>query len=51
MQLGGRVLRQHAGLPYKQIVQCSKTRWPFPRTAAPALQFVWTDGRWRSLHP
>ncbi len=49
VQLGGRVLRQHPNLPYKQIVQCGRTRWPFPRTAAPALQFVWGGGGWRSL--
>jgi superfamily II DNA or RNA helicase len=49
IQMAGRVLRQHPDLPHKQIVQCMKTRWPFPRTAAPALQFVWNDGQWRSL--
>ncbi len=49
IQMAGRVLRQHPDFPYKQIVQCMKTRWPFPRTAAPALQFVWNDGQWRSL--
>jgi hypothetical protein len=49
IQMAGRVLRQHPDLPYKQIVQCLATRWPFPRTAAPALQFVWSDGQWRSL--
>jgi hypothetical protein len=26
-----------------------KTRWPFPRTATPALHYVWSDGQWRSL--
>lgn len=49
IQMAGRVLRKHAELPYKQIVQCTKTRWPFLRTAAPALQFVWSDGQWCSL--
>jgi superfamily II DNA or RNA helicase len=49
IQMAGRVLRQHPDLPYKQIVQCMKTRWPFPRTAAPVLQYVWSDGQWRSL--
>lgn len=47
--MAGRVLRKHPDLPYKQIVQCLKTRWPFPRTAAAALQYVWNDGQWRSL--
>ena len=49
VQMAGRVLRKHADLPYKQIVQCTKTRWPFLRTATPALQYVWSDGQWRSL--
>lgn len=49
IQMAGRVLRQHPDFPHKQIVQCLKTRWPFPRTAVPALQFVWGDGQWRSL--
>jgi superfamily II DNA or RNA helicase len=49
IQMAGRVLRQHPDLPYKQIVQCTKTRWPFVRTASPALQYVWNDDQWRSL--
>ena len=49
VQMGGRVLRKHPALPFKQIVQCSQTRWPFLRTAAAALQYTWVDGQWRSL--
>jgi superfamily II DNA or RNA helicase len=49
VQMGGRVLRKHPSLPFKQIVQCSQTRWPFLRTAAAALQYTWVDGQWRSL--
>jgi superfamily II DNA or RNA helicase len=49
IQMAGRVLRQHPSLPHKQIVQCPRTRWPFPRTASPALQYAWTSGEWRSL--
>jgi superfamily II DNA or RNA helicase len=49
VQMGGRVLRKHPDLPFKQIVQCSRTRWPFHRIAAPALQFTWAQGGWRSL--
>jgi len=49
VQMAGRVLRKHPDLPIKQIVQCGRTRWPFLRTAAAALQFVWTDGEWRTL--
>jgi superfamily II DNA or RNA helicase len=49
VQMAGRVLRKHADIPFKQIVQCQKTPWPFLRTAAAALQFTWVDGEWRSL--
>jgi superfamily II DNA or RNA helicase len=49
VQMAGRVLRKHPSLPFKQIVQCSQTRWPFLRTASAALQFTWVDGQWRSL--
>jgi superfamily II DNA or RNA helicase len=49
VQMAGRVLRRHPSLPFKQIVQCTKTRWPFQRTAAPAVQYLWADGDWRSL--
>lgn len=49
IQQCGRVLRKYPALPFKQIVQCQKTRWPFPRTAQSAIQFAWVDGSWRSL--
>jgi superfamily II DNA or RNA helicase len=49
VQMGGRVFRKHPDHPYKQIVQCRDTRHPFPRTAAPAEQYVWTDTGWKSL--
>jgi superfamily II DNA or RNA helicase len=49
VQLAGRVLRQHPDLPVKQIVQCPKSRWPFARTARPAVQYVWSGSEWRSL--
>jgi superfamily II DNA or RNA helicase len=49
IQMAGRVLRQHPDLPHKQIVQCPETRWPFPRTASPAVQYTWTSEEWRSL--
>jgi hypothetical protein len=50
-QMAGRALRKHASLPFKQIVQCGQTRHPFPRTAAPAEQYLWAEaqGEWRSL--
>ena len=49
VQMCGRVLRKFPALAHKQIVQCQRTHWPFPRTAPPAQQFAWTDGSWRSL--
>jgi superfamily II DNA or RNA helicase len=49
IQMCGRVLRKHAALPFKQIVQCEKTRWPFHRTATPAQQFIPSGGEWRTL--
>jgi superfamily II DNA or RNA helicase len=51
VQMCGRVLRKHPAVPVKQIVQCTKTPWPFPRTASACLQFTWVDGNWRSLQP
>jgi superfamily II DNA or RNA helicase len=49
IQMAGRVLRKHPALPFKQIVQCQRTRWPFLRTAAAALQYTWVGDGWRSL--
>lgn len=49
VQMGGRVFRLHPDVPYKQIVQCRETRHPFPRTAAPAEQYVWTTTGWKSI--
>jgi superfamily II DNA or RNA helicase len=49
VQMGGRVFRQHAELPFKQIVQCRQTRHPFAKTAVPEEQYVWLDGQWRTL--
>lgn len=49
VQMCGRVFRKHVDVPVKQIVQCTRTRWPFQRTASAELQFVWTDGDWRTL--
>lgn len=49
VQMGGRVFRKHAELPFKQIVQCKETRHPFVKTAMADEQYVWLDGQWRSL--
>ena len=49
VQMCGRVLRKHSDFPVKNIVQCQATRWPFVRTAAAELQYVWQENEWRSL--
>jgi len=49
VQMCGRVFRKYPEHPYKQIVQCRETRHPFPRSAAPAEQYVWSDSGWKSL--
>ena len=49
VQMAGRVLRKHPDMPFKQIVQCTKTPWPFLRTAAALVQYTWVNGEWRSL--
>ncbi len=49
IQMAGRVLRKHPSEPIKQIVQCTRTRWPFQRTARADQAFTWTEDTWRSL--
>jgi superfamily II DNA or RNA helicase len=49
IQMAGRALRKHPPQAFKQVVQCEQTRHPFPRTAAPAEQYLWQNGSWRSL--
>jgi superfamily II DNA or RNA helicase len=50
IQMAGRVLRKHPNFPFKQIVQCGKTPWPFLRTAKASQEFVWKDDEWKTLH-
>src|SRR5439155_17260065 len=49
IEMCGRAFRKHPALPFKQIVQCQKTRWPFQRSAAAAQQYLWVENGWRSL--
>lgn len=49
VQACGRVLRRHADVPLKRVVQCRATRWPFTRTAAAHCQYLWEGGEWRSI--
>jgi superfamily II DNA or RNA helicase len=49
IQMCGRVLRKHPELPYKQVVQCRKSPWPFLRTATAEQTFTCVDGEWRGL--
>ncbi len=53
IQMGGRVFRKHPELPFKQIVQCKKTEWPFQKTATPKMGWVWDEAQqeWASLMP
>ncbi|MEM6315222.1 MAG: DEAD/DEAH box helicase family protein [Planctomycetota bacterium] len=51
IQMAGRVLRQHPGIAHKNIVQPTSTKWPFPRTAAPREQYLWSDDGWRAVMP
>ena len=48
-QMAGRALRLHPTERVKNVVQCAATRHPFPRTAPPTEQYLWTDEGWRSL--
>lgn len=49
VQMAGRVLRRAADVPLKAIVQCRATKHPFTATATPAVQYVESDGGWRSI--
>ncbi|QDU95234.1 DEAD/DEAH box helicase [Lignipirellula cremea] len=49
IQMAGRVFRQHADLPVKQVVQCKKTTHPMIKTAMADEQYVWLDDTWRTL--
>ncbi len=49
IQMAGRVFRQHAGLNFKQVVQCKRTPHPMVKTAMADEQYVWMDQQWRSL--
>lgn len=49
VQMCGRVFRKHPGCAVKQIVQCRQTSHPFPRSAAPAEQYVWSGRQWNTL--
>ena len=49
IQMGGRVFRRCPDLPFKQIVQCKKTRHPFVKTAMADEQYAWTDSGWQTL--
>lgn len=49
IQMAGRAFRKHADLPFKQVVQCKKTKHPIIRTAIADEQYAWTENGWRSL--
>lgn len=49
IQMAGRVLRPCRSVPVKQIVQCTSTPHPMPRTAMPREQYLQVGGQWRSI--
>lgn len=49
VQMGGRVLRKNADMPFKQIVQCQETRHPFIKTARARMSYVQVGEEFRSL--
>jgi superfamily II DNA or RNA helicase len=49
IQMAGRVFRQHAATPLKQVVQCKATRHPMVKTALADQQFVWNGTEWQTL--
>jgi superfamily II DNA or RNA helicase len=49
IQMAGRVFRNCAAIPAKQIVQCSRTRHPFVKTAMADEQYTWVNSGWQTL--
>ena len=49
IQMAGRAFRKYEAIPFKQVVQCRKTRHPFVKTALPEEQYVWSDEGWLTL--
>jgi len=49
VQMAGRVFRTHPDHPFKQIVQCRLTPYPFMKAAKPAEQFVLAGTQWLSV--
>lgn len=49
IQMAGRVFRQHAAQPVKQVVQCKETKHPMVKTAVADQQFVWSGSEWQTL--
>jgi superfamily II DNA or RNA helicase len=49
VQMGGRVLRKHQSIPFKQIVQCQDTRHPFIKTARARMSYIQVEDEFRSL--
>lgn len=49
VQMCGRVLRKHAAIGLKKVIQSQRTDYPFQRTAMPEQSWVFQLGGWRSL--
>lgn len=50
-QMAGRVLRTHAGIGIKKIVQSAKCLHPFLKSAEAAEQYILKEDRWVNLKP
>jgi superfamily II DNA or RNA helicase len=46
VQMGGRGLRKHVLKPHAQLVQSTKTKWPFTRIASCEQKFKLENGQW-----
>lgn len=48
MQMVGRALRKHPDKPFAQVVQNSRTIWPFTKIASAEAKYVLEQNRWAS---
>jgi len=50
IQMTGRALRKHPSKPHAQVIQNSKTEWPFSKIASAEASFQLEDGQWRQCN-
>lgn len=49
VQMAGRVFRKSSFIPFKNVVQCKDTKWPFLKTALPVIQYIRKGDEWRTI--